>query len=110
MSQESLILTASSVPLECSKYICLGRRLKSTQESQVDAGCWRPCLDLQALHPVEDSVVLLSGGLDSLTGAIDLVEQGRVRKTNRLERLLEILLQFVLKSITINRFYCQGEV
>jgi hypothetical protein len=67
-------------------------------------------LDLQALHPVEDSVVLLSGGLDSLIGAINLVGQGRVRKTNRLEWLLEILLQFVLKSITINRFYCQGEV
>lgn len=40
------------------------------------AGGFGPPAQLQALHPSEDSVVLLSGGLDSLIGAIDLVEQG----------------------------------
>ncbi|WPN73648.1 Qat anti-phage system QueC-like protein QatC [Pseudomonas germanica] len=40
------------------------------------AGGFGPPAQLQALHPLEDSVVLLSGGLDSLIGAIDLVEQG----------------------------------
>lgn len=40
------------------------------------AGGFGPPPQLQALHPIEDSVVLLSGGLDSLIGAIDLVEQG----------------------------------
>lgn len=40
------------------------------------AGGFGPPAQMQALHPVEDSVVLLSGGLDSLIGAIDLVEQG----------------------------------
>lgn len=39
-------------------------------------GGFGPPAQLQALHPLEDSVVLLSGGLDSLIGAIDLVEQG----------------------------------
>lgn len=39
-------------------------------------GGFGPPAQMQALHPVEDSVVLLSGGLDSLIGAIDLVEQG----------------------------------
>jgi 7-cyano-7-deazaguanine synthase in queuosine biosynthesis len=38
-------------------------------------GC-RPSRQLHAWHPIEDSVMLLSGGLDSLIGAIDLVEQG----------------------------------
>lgn len=37
-------------------------------------GGFGPPAQLQALHPLEDSVVLLSGGLDSLIGAIDLVE------------------------------------
>lgn len=36
-----------------------------------------PQPDLQPEHPTEDCVVLLSGGLDSYIGAIDLVEQGR---------------------------------
>lgn len=40
------------------------------------AGGFAPPAQLQALHPKEDSVVLLSGGLDSLIGAIDLVEEG----------------------------------
>ncbi|WP_431701189.1 Qat anti-phage system QueC-like protein QatC [Pseudomonas sp. BR20] len=40
------------------------------------AGGFGPPAQLQALHPKEDSVVLLSGGLDSLIGSIDLVEQG----------------------------------
>lgn len=40
------------------------------------AGGFGPPPQLQALHPSEDSVVLLSGGLDSLIGAIDLVEEG----------------------------------
>ncbi|MNC19386.1 7-cyano-7-deazaguanine synthase [compost metagenome] len=40
------------------------------------AGGFGPPAQLQALHPSEDSVVLVSGGLDSLIGAIDLVEQG----------------------------------
>lgn len=39
-------------------------------------GGFGPPAQLEALHPKEDSVVLLSGGLDSLIGAIDLVEQG----------------------------------
>ncbi|WP_367394242.1 Qat anti-phage system QueC-like protein QatC [Pseudomonas sp. X4] len=39
-------------------------------------GGFGPPAQLQALHPTEDSVVLLSGGLDSLIGAIDLVAQG----------------------------------
>lgn len=33
--------------------------------------------DREPVYPTEDSVVLLSGGLDSLVGAIDLVGQGR---------------------------------
>jgi 7-cyano-7-deazaguanine synthase in queuosine biosynthesis len=33
--------------------------------------------DRQPVHPSEDSIVLLSGGLDSLIGAIDLVGQGK---------------------------------
>src|SRR3569832_1541956 len=36
-----------------------------------------PQPDRQSEHPTEDCVVLLSGGLDSYIGAIDLVEQGR---------------------------------
>lgn len=36
-----------------------------------------PQPDRQPEHPTEDCVVLLSGGLDSYIGAIDLVEQGR---------------------------------
>jgi 7-cyano-7-deazaguanine synthase in queuosine biosynthesis len=40
------------------------------------AGGFGPPAQLQALHPREDSVALLSGGLDSLIGAIDLREQG----------------------------------
>ncbi|MCK9384479.1 MAG: 7-cyano-7-deazaguanine synthase [Nevskia sp.] len=36
-----------------------------------------PQPDRQLEHPTEDCVVLLSGGLDSYIGAIDLVEQGR---------------------------------
>lgn len=39
-------------------------------------GGYGPPAQMKALHPVEDSVVLLSGGLDSLIGAIDLIEQG----------------------------------
>ncbi|MBH2018413.1 MAG: 7-cyano-7-deazaguanine synthase [Burkholderiales bacterium] len=35
-----------------------------------------PQPDKQAVHPTEDCVVLLSGGLDSYIGAIDLVEKG----------------------------------
>jgi hypothetical protein len=36
-----------------------------------------PQPDKQAVHPTEDCVVLLSGGLDSYIGAIDLVAKGR---------------------------------
>lgn len=36
-----------------------------------------PPVQRQAILPLEDSVVLLSGGLDSLIGAIDLVAEGR---------------------------------
>lgn len=36
-----------------------------------------PQPDRQALHPAEDCVVLLSGGLDSYIGAIDLAAQGK---------------------------------
>jgi hypothetical protein len=36
-----------------------------------------PKPDRQSIHPTEDCVVLLSGGLDSYIGAIDLAEQGR---------------------------------
>lgn len=36
-----------------------------------------PPPDRQAVHPVEDCVVLLSGGLDSYIGTIDLVAQGK---------------------------------
>lgn len=36
-----------------------------------------PQPDRQAVHPVEDCVVLLSGGLDSYIGTIDLVAQGK---------------------------------
>lgn len=39
-------------------------------------GGYGPPAQLQALHPREDSVALLSGGMDSLIGAIDLVAQG----------------------------------
>ncbi len=39
-------------------------------------GGYRPPPQLQALHPREESVALLSGGMDSLIGAIDLVSQG----------------------------------
>ncbi|MBN3471282.1 hypothetical protein G0D98_22920 [Pseudomonas savastanoi pv. phaseolicola] len=39
-------------------------------------GGFAPPRQMQALHPKEDSVVLLSGGLDSLIGAIDLVNEG----------------------------------
>ncbi|SIS21680.1 7-cyano-7-deazaguanine synthase (queuosine biosynthesis) [Aquipseudomonas alcaligenes] len=39
-------------------------------------GGYRPPPQLQALHPREESVALLSGGMDSLIGAIDLVTQG----------------------------------
>lgn len=40
------------------------------------SGGYGPPAQLQALHPREDSVALLSGGMDSLIGAIDLVAQG----------------------------------
>jgi len=39
------------------------------------SGGYGPPAQIQALHPREDSVVLLSGGMDSLIGAIDLVAQ-----------------------------------
>jgi len=41
------------------------------------AGGMLPPLQREVLRPEEDSVVLLSGGLDSLVGAIDLVSDGR---------------------------------
>lgn len=41
-------------------------------------GGFLPTPDMaKAVYPKEDSVVLLSGGLDSLIGAIDLVQEGR---------------------------------
>ena len=40
------------------------------------SGGYGPPAQLQAFHPREDSVALLSGGMDSLIGAIDLVTQG----------------------------------
>ncbi|WP_313313554.1 Qat anti-phage system QueC-like protein QatC [Stutzerimonas nitrititolerans] len=39
-------------------------------------GGYGPPAQLQALHPREESIALLSGGMDSLIGAIDLVTQG----------------------------------
>lgn len=40
-------------------------------------GGFMPCPDMhKAVYPEEDSVVLISGGLDSLIGAIDLIESG----------------------------------
>lgn len=41
------------------------------------SGGYGPPAQLQAFHPREDSVALLSGGMDSLIGTIDLVSQGR---------------------------------
>lgn len=40
-------------------------------------GGFQPAPPSNPIRPSEDCVVLLSGGLDSLIGAIDLVEQGR---------------------------------
>ncbi|GGJ88643.1 Qat anti-phage system QueC-like protein QatC [Pseudomonas matsuisoli] len=39
------------------------------------SGGYGPPAQLQALHPQEESVALLSGGMDSLIGAIDLVTE-----------------------------------
>lgn len=39
-------------------------------------GGWLPTPQAEVVRPTDDSVVLLSGGLDSLVGAIDLASQG----------------------------------
>lgn len=70
--QDPVFWNAQSIALEAA----LGFLTTDVWTLIFHTGGYGPPAQLEAWHPIEDSVALLSGGMDSLIGAIDLVAQG----------------------------------